>query len=160
MPDSRNPASLRRRSVNNSLLSLLVGVILLEGAIAVTRHQSDAEWHRVWQQGSVEQRLLALHVLANRSRDFEPDHELVRQLLSAPDPRLQEFAFFSTIIRFQVKLQREHLEAARESPLRVRQNFLLHYRPGGSRTMLLDDLRRCLESLEQTPTDSSEDHDE
>lgn len=159
-PVSRNPAGLQRRLLNNFLLGLLLGVIFLEGVIAVTRHRSDAEWHHAWQQGTVEQRLLALHVLANRSRNFKPDQELVRQLLSEPDPRLREFAFFSTSTRFQVKLLRDYLAEARESPVRLRQHFLLEYRPGGGRTMLADDLRRFLESLEERPSESSDDHDE
>jgi len=149
-----------RGPISNLLLVILVGIILLEGAIAVTRHRSNAEWLRVGQQGTAKEQLMALQVLANRSADFKVDKNLVRQLLSSPEPRLREFAFSSTITRFQVRLQREHLETARESPVRLRQEFFLHYRPGPSRTMKLKDLRRYLDSLEQASADQAQDHDQ
>lgn len=149
----------RGQRIGDFLLLILVGIILLEGAIAVVRHRSTAEWLDIWQQGTVEEQLMALQVLTNRSPELNIFKDLIRQLLSSPDPRLREFAFLPTITRFQVRLQRQHLEAARDSPVRLRQDFFLHYRPGPSRTMELSDLQRYLESLEQGPSDDDQDHD-
>jgi hypothetical protein len=161
IPSARAPfRSDRGQRIGNLLLVILVGVILLQGALAVTTHRSTAEWLSVWEQGTVEERLMALQVLTNRTPDLRIFKDLIQQLLSSPDPRLREFAYLPTITRFQVRLQRQHLEAARESPVRIRQNFFLHYRPGPSRTMKLKDLRRYLNSLEQTPSDPVQDHDQ
>lgn len=145
--------------ISNLLLVILVGVILLEGVIAVTTHRSDAEWLKVWQQGTAEEQVLALQILANRSAAFKVERDLVRQLLSSPEPLLREFAFFPTITRSQVKLQRQHLDATRESPVRLRQNFFFNYSPGPSHIKKNRIFRRLVNSL-GPPSDQAQDHDQ
>ena len=51
---------------------LCLAILGLELGLAFVTHRSEEDLERVWREGSVEERLDALHILANRGR---PDPE-------------------------------------------------------------------------------------
>ncbi|MCH2171390.1 hypothetical protein MK489_11450 [Myxococcota bacterium] len=97
-------------------------------------HRSEEQLLERWQAGSTQERLDALHVLANRG---EPSPELfgpsfVQGLLSHPDRRLLDVAFSTDISKFHFpEIQNEWLMHSNVDTPNWWMSYVLHHRKVG-----------------------------
>ncbi len=106
----------------------------LELGAAFGWHRSVEELERAWREGSVHERLGALHVLANRDRP-DPrrfDAAFVESLFREEDDRLKEAAFTIDITKFRVPdAQQAYLKDAGTDYPHWWRAFVIHRRKVG-----------------------------
>ena len=79
-------------------------ILGLELGLAFVVHRSQDDLERAWREGSVQERLDALHVLANRDRPDSGrfDAAFLESLFREEDDRLKEAAFTIDVCKFYV----------------------------------------------------------
>lgn len=132
--------------------ALLLGVIVVQVAAARRSHLTDDELHAMRESGTPRERVLALHILANRDSPVEHDPKYVRRLLRRKQPALvHELAMTTNLMRFDSARRRRSvlIERLGDSPAGVRCRFLRDHRVGERNWITRSSLQRFLEALDE-----------
>ena len=133
-------------------------LLALEIGVFVVASDSDAEVERALAEGTVEERLAALHIATNRG---EPDaarfgEAFVRSLLAEPDERLEEAAFTLDVCKFEIpELQTRILQKPWEATPLWWRSYVIHrrkvggYRVGGGSGLTHQELLWYLDALRE-----------
>jgi len=139
---------------------LCLAVLGLELGLALLTHRSSEDLERAWREGSVEERLDALHILANRDHPDPKrfDAAFLEALYHEKDDRLKEAAFTIDLCKFRVPdSQREYLKGSLPDASHWWRVFVIHarkvggYSVGGGTALSRVELAWYLDALRDFP---------
>ena len=119
-------------------LAVLVGIILIQFAVAKSLHRSENELWSTWAEGSSLERAAAFHILANR--DLPPDfgEDFALQMVRSDRPLIRELAMTTYVTRFTGDaIQKASLKKPMNKRQRQRSKFVLTKKEGHRKVILL-----------------------
>jgi len=127
-------------------VALLVGIIVIQFAVARCLHRSEEQLWGTWAEGSSLERAAALHILANRDLPPELGEDFALAMVRSDRPLIRELAMTIHVTRFTGDaIQESFLRGPMNLHLRQRCKFILTKEEGRRKAILRrSEIRRYL----------------
>ena len=126
--------------------AVLVGIIVIQFAVARFLHRSEEQLWRTWAEGSSLERVAALHILSNRDQPPEFGEDFALVMVRSDRVLIRELAMTTHVTRLTGDaIQRSFLQSPMNLRQRERCKFVLTKEEGRRRVILKrSEIRRYL----------------
>lgn len=132
----------------NLMLLILFIILLVETFYFFPVIKTENELLSLLQNGKVDEKILAIQILANQGKTWQMNEEVLEELLGSSSSIMREFAMTSTVTRFLGNQEQiAYLRELKQAKEKIRCSFFLKFQVGTRIPMKLKDLSVYLETL-------------